>query len=124
MKIRTGFVSNSSTSSFCIYGSSISFDVLANYMKENKLLPEEDLEIIEGYAPYELAELFFDKIEDINNDNMTFHSVEDELYLGRNWKDIKDDETGKQLKESVDNFFKNVLKQDTKCETIEMTWRD
>ena len=47
MKIRNGFVSNSSSSSFCIYGTYIEFDDLMEKIKEMNFLSEEEIETVE-----------------------------------------------------------------------------
>ena len=81
MKIRTGFVSNSSGSSFCIYGVSLcSQDVPEELWERLNDYDGEDLGILKNYSAQE------------GNDNH---------YLGRDWSGIGDNETGAQLKASV-----------------------
>lgn len=72
MKIRIGFVSNSSNTSFCIYGI---------YIKNDSEDLQEAIRILDLYQHY--------------------GQDEDGLYVGKQWSDIKDDETGKQFKDSV-----------------------
>jgi len=98
MKIRTGFVSNSSSSSFCIYGTSIDTKRVEGIEKQ---IEEMGLEIHNG---------------DCNYDNGT-------LYVGRSWSSIKDDETGAQFKEFVRKAL-NKFFGDTECTTTEQAWYD
>ena len=89
MKIRQGFVSNSSTSSFCIYG--------ASYNKPKKEFVDE---VGEETSFYEVLEDFIEKnskrlgLESHNPDG-------DGFYIGVGATDIKDDETGAQFKARV-----------------------
>ena len=88
MKTRIGFVSNSSTTSFCIYGAK--FD--------------------------DLNEKQRDEFENLYEGDFGVHYGEDgEIYLGRSPFSIKDDETGIQFKESVQNFIKSKTGKDVKC---------
>lgn len=79
MKIRNGFVSNSSTSSFCIYGIRINGELKPGLESE-------------------LYKLGFD-----------VEPVDSLIYIGKSWDKIKDDETGKQFKESIIETLKPVL---------------
>jgi len=195
MKIRKGFVSNSSSSSFCIYGCEI----------PDKVTPEEALEIIkmsEGLHDrldriiatlkerdndwarikielYGLLKRLDDpdvfaetkergcshdimripdcgkveakfcpicgaptwntipnemeaKVMDLISDRDTLwsllglesHGTEYSSYVGRSWSNIRDDETGKEFKESVHNALRaiNRGKEGPSCSTIEEAW--
>lgn len=95
MKIRTGFVSNSSSVSFCIYGIWVDH-------------PEEELrEVAEEIG------LFCHRDQ-----------YGDGLYIGRKWKTIGDDETGKQLKEATQEKVDKLPVDDKICATHEEGWYD
>lgn len=53
MKVRTGFVSNSSSSSFCIFGTPISSAEYEEYDERYKELQDAGLEICSGYEEFE-----------------------------------------------------------------------
>lgn len=118
MKIRNGFVSNSSSSSFCIYGTSISRYDAKNKLKlldKFKDLDEDDIDILE-----KLEELFKDnkgiEIEDGAGDFS-------DIYIGSSWAAIKDDETGLQFKERIKETVTKVLVDNAlKFSTYEEAW--
>jgi len=109
MKIRMGFVSNSSTSSFCIYGCEIEKEELHKLFTDNGITFEEDED---GYVDYgELEEKIAKKL---NGCEVIDDGECEMLWIGREWASIKDDETGKQFKESVEKILPGK-----KCETIQ-----
>jgi len=93
MKIRTCFVSNSSSVSFVIYGVYFEEDRETN----TKLACKAGLEIEYGNP---------------NND--------EGIYVGKNWKNVKDNETGAHFKESVEKLIKENFGPDLKCQTHEV----
>ena len=111
MKIRKGFVSNSSTTSFCIYGAIVEEQKLIRAV--NKAFSEK------CYGGYEAGEILKDKgyATESNYDG-------DEFYVGRYWKSVKDKETGKEFKESVEKLLVELLGKKVSCGTHEEAWRD
>ncbi len=103
MKIRQGFVSNSSTSSFLIYGTT---------------LPEGTYG--EDYEKYE------EFCETAGKEGLEVHSPECcDIYIGASWSSIKDDETGKQFKARIEEALKKVLaKKDLEFDTHELAYHD
>jgi hypothetical protein len=98
MKIRNGFVSNSSSSSFLIFGKSFdNIDFLNNNDKVQVLINEDydTFEIMESIFPFK--------------GNLEWHMMEydDTIYVGQSWDNVKDDETGLQFKQrTVDELNK------------------
>lgn len=143
MKIRSGFVSNSSTSSFCIFGACIEKNEFIE--KIRKLNPKLDAK----YKSLENGEILKEKFVgseeefEIGEDNLDEESMEvgekylkklglsfeygyceDEYYyIGRYWKNINDDETGKEFKESIKESVKSLFPK-AKCATFEEAWHD
>ena len=94
MKIRYGFVSNSSSTSFCIYGVS---------------LENEDEEIVDAAGKLGLY---------------VQYGQWDGVYIGREYSSIKNDETGAEFKESTQKLIDQLPIQDKHCSTQEGGWYD
>jgi hypothetical protein len=98
MKIRNGFVSNSSSSSFVVYGYHLSEDEVADKL---------DIDLSED------SEEFWDTIDELFSkpeyENYQYYIGEDDnsLYFGRNLSSINDEETFKEFKNSVEEQFKD-----------------
>ena len=103
MKIRLGFVSNSSSASFCIFG----------------LVFEDD----EG----ELCDKV-DKYNKLNNTKLVCESPLEcsSSYVGLYWYDIKDNETGKEFKDRIQYLLNSFCEEynlpKLKCATYEESW--
>jgi len=114
MKIRSGFVSNSSSSSFCVYGAEIS-----NY----KEILFKKSGIGEKYGisceQCNLSEIG-ESIKDL--EASTCNSEGESLYVGRCYTTLKDDETGKQFRDDVKQKIKDLIGEEVKCSHIEIGW--
>ena len=110
MKIRECLVSNSSTTSFCIYGTILNEDTVEKLKKK-----------FDDDCMYEIADTM---ITDQKLDLSIHCPPDDQYYLGRSWSKVKDDQTGKEFKEDVKNQIKQLLDEDIKLETYEEAWRD
>jgi hypothetical protein len=141
MKIRTGFVSNSSSSSFCIYGINKSEKEIKEALLSKGFATEEDL--VDGVSEYfynftyqckeqrgtlteeekaEDAERIFRKADGWLFESNPYDS--NYSYLGLPWSFIKDDETGAQFKEKIEGKMKQLFGEDVKCATYEECWQE
>jgi len=115
MKLRIGFVSNSSASSFCIYGAEVSScDEVALIKKVQEAFPDATIRV--GYGMADICETLQSKTA------LEFHSTECGCYIGKSWCNIGDEETGKQFKATVEAAIKKFFGDDIKCGTIEEAW--
>lgn len=94
MKTRLGFVSNSSSSSFCLYGVNFGDEIV---------LTKEDYEFMNKHGLHDERGQY------------------DSIYVGREWKTIRDHETGGQFKESVAISIRKRWPGNT-CTTHEEGW--
>lgn len=123
MKIRSGFVANSSSSSFCIYGAQvesadikslahlITEEAISEYLKKNSwnksynFNPEHS-----DFDPTCVLDVYLPPL------GLTYvYGNDDDIYIGRESGAIGDDETGKQFKESthiITKMFPNVSVDD------------
>ncbi len=100
MKIRTGFVSNSSSSSFCIYG--VYVDNLTRVAKENLEDSAHKLALYTSYGP--------DGYEG--------------LFIGMSWASIQDNQTGGEFKKEIETKINILLGKPTECSTHEEGWNN
>jgi hypothetical protein len=114
MKVRHGFVSNSSSSSFLLYGVCVDREaVLAGYNRlvkagEIKGRQTEDIWDIDGAMGLE------------------FHIPwDDEVYVGLSWDDVGNDETGREFKaRAVAAVLAIIPKYKGDFSTHKEAWRD
>lgn len=114
MKYHQNFISNSSSSSFIIYGINTSIDDVTKYAKSN-FSENSEYQKIALKDDYEIIEFLNDTISTIE---FIADYEDDSVYVGRSFETIKDDETGKMFKDSVEEFIKESFPQ-SKCRTID-----
>ena len=119
MKIRMGFVSNSSGSSFCYYGVYLTQEDVRVILIQAGIKPDDD----EGDF-YEAT----DKAEKVLAEaGLTSHYLpepdeDNALMVGREWSSVEDNETGAQFKQDVKDKLEKLLNKSVKCATHEKHW--
>ena len=121
MKTRNGFVSNSSSSSFLLYGWVVEQSDLIEKLKEKGLLTEEEAQDTWD-AVYKLEEL--EEFKSSGLDLQTSDEWDDHVYLGKSWSQVEDDETGKEFKENIEKSLQDIFGAEVKCATHQHAWRD
>ena len=118
MKLRAGFVSNSSTTSFCIYGIALESK---NEIKQawNKLFPNK---------PFDNKNAdMYDACEEIAEALSLEYQCGEEgycHYIGTEFTSIPEDITPKQFKKSISDTIKSAFGEDAKCGLHEESYRD
>ena len=111
MKVRTGFVSNSSSSSFLIYGAALNKSTLVDLAKKLGAVEEFKKEDIENendhgddweYERYEFIEWLDGKFG-----FRIYTPYEDTCYIGLSWSEVGDKETGEEFKARVEKCIKD-----------------
>jgi hypothetical protein len=112
MKIRNGFVSNSSTSSFCVYGGYFEQDEIKDFLLENKLIESFKEDDNDWDELFEIV---------CKSTGLSYtHDYESNcVYIGKSWKSIGDNETGKQFKDCIKTRLSHFFKKDIQTSTHE-----
>jgi len=109
MKIRSGFVSNSSSSSFLIYGAFLNSSDIKELLKLSEEEQQDELDyILQERTGFEV--------------HAPIDDYDDGYYIGRSYDSIGDDETGKQFKESVEKKLEEVFGKKIECSVHEESW--
>ncbi len=110
MKKRYGFVSNSSTTSFCIYGAHLSKDKV----REVFGLEEDD----------DVYDELYEKVEKGNGLIVEYDPWDSYVWIGSYWTSIQDAETGLMFKERVKLALDKIGFTGVDLGTHEEAWRD
>jgi hypothetical protein len=125
---RLGFVSNSSSSSFCIYGFPLEEDTISEEEKKNfmkKYLGKDYSEEDDVNESFELYEYIEEKLKGTSLSLEGSQECLDGYWVGRSWSSIDDTETGKQFKDSIKKEAKEIFGKEAKgFGTFEEAWRD
>lgn len=119
MKTRVGFVSNSSTTSFLIYGVWLDGEPLTKAAEKFGWTEDggESKESAVSEGMYSLKPV-----------KLAWHTppYEGGVYIGRSWDDVGDEETGAQFKKSTEDLIKGLLGLDAELKfgTHEAAWHD
>ena len=141
MKIRQGFVSNSSSTSFCIYGVCLDADKIADVLVAKGLVTAEECEdgfaeVLSNWSNTYILEkngLTEKQAMDKCRENPLFEGdgwmsirppYDSDEYIGKYWPSIGDTETGGEFKAKIENKMKELFGDDVKCDTFEEAWRD
>lgn len=113
MKVRNGFVSNSSSSSFAIYGTVLESDEFQYIMA--------DLGI--SVDAYDTNSTYAALSEITEGTELTYVvSDSNDVAIGRPLSTICDDETGKQFKEETKAALQKVLGREVPCDFHVDSW--
>ena len=105
MKIRSGFVSNSSASSFLLYGvDNPDISAMAEYL--NSIEPDTYSEEDEG----DIIETFCKKF------GLEYYNVDGEWTIGKSWSDVGDNQTGAEFKKTVQDALDLIGEEGQTCE--------
>jgi hypothetical protein len=117
MKTKNGFVSNSSSTSFCIYGINMNLVDMVEKLKSFNLFSEDEIQDL--FSEDEIEDIDFWKIgKKIDMEIYEYYEGE-EAYIGKSWSSIKDDQTGREFKEEVERKLNEIFGNNIKCGTFE-----
>jgi hypothetical protein len=111
MKTRGQFVSNSSSSSFLVYGIYEDFDTLRELVGGSHGDDQNEDDVYE-----QMYGLLRSHTEDTD---LSYTVGEEEAWVGISYGDIKENETGKQFKQRVEAEMKKAFGKKVKCEKHE-----
>jgi len=111
MKIRLGFVSNSSSSSFCVYGLSLRSIDFINYSKRKNPMTEHEYEELDMDQTAQLVDKIIEKhIKKYKLNNELRYELDDEyVYVGRPYETLGENETGHAFKELAKKILEQLL---------------
>lgn len=124
MKIRQGFVSNSSSTSFCIYGCYMVREEFQKILHNFSCVDEIDIEDKDFFIEDVDFGSIINEINKKSNNFLEFYFDQecfDCFYIGAPFENMKEGETLKQFKSKVENAIKDIIKEDVNCEILNAT---
>jgi len=122
MKIRNGFISNSSTCSFLIYGVCLSKEEISKYLKEDFLneLNEEEKKEMESLSSIKWI------LENKLNLSVSRADSDEYFFIGKSWSGVRDDQTGFQFKEEIKEIINKAfnVSDSIRFGTFSEAWSD
>lgn len=119
MKVRAGFVSNSSTSSFLMYGIFIEDEeATLELLKQNKMA-DEDTPSLSEWVWNEGEKILKEKGLEAD-----YPYDGEGPAIGRSWDEVQDDQTGKEFKDAVQVEMVSLFGPDIECHTMKEAWGD
>ena len=122
MKTRQGFVSNSSSSSFCVYGYCCALeefkDKVKKYLLKTELIKDDKID-------EHISNCLFNEGTIEGTDDLSIFSKdieENSIYVGKEWCFINDYQTGKEFKNSIQIDINEIFGKDKKCGTYSEGW--
>ena len=128
MKIRSDYVSNSSSSSFMLVGHSFDNDELIKIAEYNKLAPEypeehENPENYEEWEKWEIIEALEKRFPDLDF-KYGIENFYDEVCIGMEYDKMKDSETKKDFEKRIADRLKELTGQEKSVECLVDGGRD
>ena len=111
MKIRIDYVSNSSSSSFMLVGHAFDDSELVKMAEYNKIGGPEVTDY-EDWDKYEIVEALEDKFKDLYF-NYGLENYGEEVCVGMEYTDMKQDETRKEFEKSIADRLKELTGKET-----------
>ena len=119
MKKRNGFVSNSSSCSFLIYGIAMDKEDMKQNLKEEFAKEFENID-----SAWELGDCVASLIEKSSFEAFNPSEWDDTIYLGVSWDMVHDEQTGKEFKDSVESELNKIFKEPVNCSTFSQAWEN
>lgn len=115
MKMRAGFVSNSSSSSFVVFGNIFDKDQIEKFLKKNKVeistdngYGDEEEGEISGYDLAETLSGYLTKLGHKNIEVTFFGEDGDSIGVGRSPFDVGKTQTGQEFRDEVNKVLKLI----------------